>query len=101
MSSSQVELSLDSQLMEDATLIFSKLGLDLSTSIRIFLTRVVQVRGIPFSMRLLDDMDEVNPAIVAMNKIQTEAVKNGTSEMTLDEINAEIEAVRCERLARK
>ena len=98
MSSSQFQLMLDNQLKEEATQVFSRLGLDLPTAIRIFLTRSVQVRGIPFSMQLPEELD---PAILAMREIQAEAARNGTSEMTLDEINAEIEAVRQERLARK
>ena len=98
MSSSQFQLMLDNQLKEEATQLFSRLGLDLPTAIRIFLTRSVQVRGIPFSMQLPEELD---PAILAMREIQAEAARNGTSEMTLDEINAEIEAVRQERLARK
>lgn len=41
--------------------------------------------------------EEENPGIVAMRELQAEAIRNGTSNMTLDEINAEIEAVRRKR----
>ena len=34
-----------------ASKIFSKLGLDLSTGIKIYLAKVVEDKGIPFSMR--------------------------------------------------
>lgn len=46
-------------------------------------------------------MKEENPGIKAMRLLSEMAKRNGTSEMTLEEINAEIEAVRKERLARK
>ena len=91
MSSSQFQLRLDDQLKEEATQVFSNLGLDLPTAMRIFLKRSVQVHGIPFPMQL---KEEENPGIVAMRELQAEAIRNGTSNMTLDEINAEIEAVR-------
>ena len=98
MSSSQFQLRLDDQLKEEAAQVFSNLGLDLPTAIRIFLKRSVQVHGIPFPMQL---KEEENLGIVAMRELQAEAIRNGTSNMTLDEINAEIEAVRRERLARE
>ena len=102
MSSSQVQLDVDDQLLENAKQIYFKLGLSLQTAIQIFLERSVRAQGFPFSMQLPKDKNvETNPAILAIRRIQAEAVKNGTSEMTLDEINAEIDAVRQERLARK
>ncbi len=36
----------------------------------------------------------MNEAVRAMQQLSEAAQKNGTSEMTLDEINAEIQAVR-------
>ena len=102
MSSSQFQLDVDDQLLENVRWIYFQLGLNLETAIQIFLKRSVQARGLPFSMQPPKDKNiETNPAILAIRRIQAEAVRNGTSEMTLDEINAEIDAVRQERLARK
>ncbi len=98
MSSSQVQLDVDDQLLEEAKRIYFKLGVSLKTAIQIFLERSVRAQGFPFSMQLPKERNiETNPAILAIRRIQAEAARNGTSEMTLDEINAEIEAVRRKR----
>ena len=91
-----LQFRVDNQLKEEAAKIYAQLGLDLPTAIRIFLKRSVKVRGIPFIMQLSDnELDFIsNTAVSAMKRMSQTALKNGISEMTLDEINAEIDAVR-------
>ena len=55
MATSIVQFRIDDDLKAQATEIYEKLGLDLSTALRIFLKRSVAVRGIPFSMTLDND----------------------------------------------
>ena len=55
MATSIVQFRIDDNLKTEATEIYEKLGLDLSTALRIFLKRSVAVRGIPFSMTLDND----------------------------------------------
>ena len=55
MATSIVQFRIDDDLKTQATEIYEKLGLDLSTALRIFLKRSVAVRGIPFSMTLDSD----------------------------------------------
>ena len=50
MANGLLQLRIDDSLLQEAAVIYAQLGLDLPTAIRIFLTRSVQVRGIPFSM---------------------------------------------------
>ena len=78
-------------MKREATEIYSQLGLDLPTAIRMFLTRSVQVRGIPFSMQLPEGDYK---AIAAMRRMSRMAEECGVADMTLDEINAEIAAAR-------
>ena len=52
---------------------------------------IFQVKEIPFSMRI---EEETNPGIAAMKRASQIAQENGISEMSLDEINAEIAAAR-------
>ena len=52
MATSIVQFRIEEDLKAQATEIYEKLGLDLSTALRIFLKRSVAVRGIPFSMTL-------------------------------------------------
>lgn len=94
MANSLIQLHIDEQLKAEASYIYEQLGMDLSTAIRIFLTRSVQEKGIPFRMTLKDDNYRAEEAVVAMRELSRIAESNGVSNMTLDEINAEINAVR-------
>ena len=93
MANSLVQIRVDEQLKEDVTNIYEELGMDLPTAIRIFLKRSVQEKGIPFSMKL-SDIQRDNKAVSAMQRMSQAAEENGTANMTLEEINKEIQAVR-------
>ena len=60
------------------------------------LIKLVQERGVPFNLKL-NTIPTAEEAIAAMKKISDIAQANGTSELKLDEINAEIAAVRKRR----
>ena len=91
MANGLLQLRVDDNLKREATEIYSQLGLDLPTAIRMFLTRSVQVRGIPFSMQLPEGDYK---AIAAMRRMSWMAEERGVADMTLDEIYAEIAAAR-------
>lgn len=94
MANSLIQLRIDEQLKAEATDIYEKLGMDLPTAIRIFLTRSVQEKGIPFNMTLKDDNYRADAAVVAMRELSRLSEENGVADMTLAEINAEISAAR-------
>lgn len=96
MANALVQVRVDEKLKTDATNIYEELGIDLPTAIRIFLKRSVQEKGIPFSMKLTDIKSE-NKAIEAMRMMSESAEENGVSELSLEEINQEIQAVRSGR----
>lgn len=75
-----------------AVSICEKLGIDLQTYLRMCMSRLVQENGIPFSMKL--DSSSESEALKAMKAASQIAEENGLSDMTLDEINAEISAAR-------
>ena len=93
MANSLIQLRIDEKLKLEATSIFEQLGLDLSTAIRIFLTRSVQERGIPFQMTLKEEYN-AEKAMDAMKRMSMAAQEHGIADMSLEEINAEIDAVR-------
>ncbi len=72
--------------------ICERLGIDLPTYLRMCVSRLVQENGIPFSMKL--EKEPENRGLAAMKTASRIAFENGISEMTLDEINAEISAAR-------
>ena len=59
-----------------------------------FLKRSVMVNGVPFDMILPKSDYKAEKAARALQELSNAAMENGTSEMSLEEINAEIEAVR-------
>ena len=96
MANALIQLRIDERLKAEATDIYERLGLDLPTAIRIFLTRSVEERGIPFSMKLKSDNYKAEAAVKAMREMSKAAEAEGIADMTLDEINAEISAARKE-----
>ncbi len=97
MANGLLQLRIDDTLRKEASEIYSQLGLDLPTAIRMFLTRSVQVRGIPFSMILPEEDYKATAAVAAMKRMSSDAERAGVADMTLEEINAEITAVRSEK----
>ena len=91
MANNLVQFRVDDDLKLQATVVCNKLGLDLQSYLRMCLSRLVSDNGIPFSMKI-EKTD--NKGIAAMRKAQRIAERKGVSDMTLDEINAEIAEVR-------
>ncbi len=72
--------------------ICERLGIDLQTYLRMCMSRLIQENGIPFSMKLNEDNE--SRGLAAMKAASRIAAQNGISDMSLDEINAEIAAAR-------
>ena len=71
--------------------ILDKLGLTLPAYLKMCMSRLNQEQGIPFSMKL-NESD--TPGIRALEKADKIAKEYNISDMSLDEINAEIADVR-------
>ena len=97
MANSLVQIRLDDELKAEATAVYEALGIDLPTAVRMFIKRSVLVNGIPFSMTLPAGEYKATRALRAIQEISAAAEANGLSDMTLDEINAEISAAREKR----
>lgn len=101
MATSLLQVRVEESLKDEAARVFESLGIDTSTAVRMFLKRAVMDNGIPFRMTLPKEPYRADRGYRAMQEISEMSENNGTSEMTLDEINAEIEASRRERTAVK
>lgn len=97
MATSLLQVRVEDSLKEDAARVFDNLGIDTSTAIRMFLKRAVMDNGIPFRMTLPKEPYRAERGFRAMLELSEASEKNGTADMSLDEINAEIEAVRKKR----
>lgn len=88
-----IQFSIDKDLRQEVANIYESLGMDLNTAFRMFLIRSKMERGLPFSAKLPEPsrVDAWN----AFQELRKQAAD--VPEMSLDEINAEIAAVRVER----
>ena len=85
----------DKSLREDCIAIYEAMGMDLNTAFRMFMERTRMVRGLPFPAVLPETRMTKEEAKSVVDSIRAEAAN--LPEMTLDEINAEVSAVRAER----
>ncbi len=89
----------DKTLRDDCVAIYEALGMDLNTAFRMFMERTRMVRGLPFPAVLPETRMTRAEAQRAIDEIRAEAAD--LPEMTLEEINEEIDAARRERRARR
>ena len=88
-----LQIRVDEELKNQANAIYSELGIDLSTAVRMFLKKSVQIGGFPFDTKI----DESTlKAILSVDNMRSISEQNGNSNMTLDEINDEIKLARRE-----
>ena len=89
-----LQVRVDDDLKELAIKVYSKLGLDLSTAIRMFLKKSIVEGGLPFNAKL---DEKTLSAILAIEEMRDISETNGNRNMTLDDINEEIRLAREER----
>ena len=92
-----VQFRVDDDIKDQATAVYSNLGIDLSTALRMFLKRSIMANGIPFSMTLDENNTDTNSVLEVPVKKQKEHNNSVEVDMTLDEINEEILKAREER----
>ena len=89
-------LRLDEADKQKAEQVFKTLGLTFSTGINIYLKTVGRQQKIPFVLNANDTVTAVS-LMDSLAALQEESVKNGTSCMTMDEIDDEIKIYRREK----
>ena len=93
MGSALVQFRIDDNEKLQAIAICNKLGMNLPSYLRMCTLRLVQEKGVPFSMKV-DTGALENPGVRAMKRASQIAEECGIADMSLDEINEEIAAVR-------
>ena len=89
-----LQVRIDDELKNQASAIYSELGIDLSTAVRMFFKKSVLVGGIPFETKI---NESTLKAILAIENMRNKSEENGNDSMTLDDINLEIKKAREER----
>lgn len=92
MANTLIQFRADETERAEATSILQQLGLDMPSYLRMCVSRLVSAKGIPFSMTLNPEPE--NKGIEAMKRASRIAEENGISDMSLEEINAEIVEAR-------
>ena len=92
-----IQFRADKQLKQEVAEIYEAMGMDLPTAFRMFMTRTKQVRGLPFEAKLPENTITRSEALSAFSALRKQAAD--VPEMTLEEINDEIAAVRAQRKA--
>ena len=97
MAQSTFSVRMDENLKKQFDILCSEFGMNTSTAINIFARAVVYQRKIPFEITAPDVDITKEGALNAFMAIRKSAEQNGLQNMSLDEINAEISAMRAER----
>lgn len=84
-------LRIDETDKQKAENVFKTLGMTLSTGINVYLKAVGRQQRIPFALNANDATVSLKDVMAAL---QAEAANNGTSDMPIDAIDAEIAAYR-------
>ena len=96
MSTSLVQMLIDTQLRDNANTLFDSLGLDMTTAVKIFFKKCLAEGGIPFEVKTNCNFHRSESGMAAFLALRKQAENNGLTGMSLDEINAEISAARAE-----
>ena len=90
-----IQFRADKELKQEVAEIYETLGMDLPTAFRMFMIRSKMVKGLPFEATLTETTITRTEAKKAFYELREQAVD--IPEMSLEEINAEISAVREEK----
>ena len=90
-----IQFRADKALKQEVTEIYEKLGMDLPTAFRMFMAKSKMVKGLPFEATLPEQTITRVQAKNAFYELRRQAAD--VPEMSLEEIDAEISAVRAER----
>lgn len=83
---------MDEKLKMDLDDLCAQFGMNTSTAINLFARAVVRERRIPFEISAVPS--DTGSGLRAFQSLRRQAKANGLQEMTLDEINAEINKCR-------
>lgn len=90
-----IQFRADKELKQEVTEIYDSLGLDLPTAFRMFMARSKMVNGLPFDAKLSEKEVAKLKGARAFSSLRT--MGNENSDLSLEDINAEIKEARKKR----
>ena len=94
MAQATFSVRMDETLKKQLDEVCFEFGMTTSTAFNIFAKTVVRERKIPFEIRASNDSYSREGALKVMREMRESAIKNGIDNMSLDDINSEIDAAR-------
>lgn len=94
MAQATFSIRMDADLKKEFDKLCSDFGMSASTAFTIFAKKVVREKRIPFEITSQDSDITLERGMEALQLLREEAKKNGLQDMTLEEINSEIQKVR-------
>ena len=82
MATTPTQIRIDSTVKEEATALFSELGMDMSSAVNIFLRQCILRGGLPFPVELPKYNQETLEAIAESRKISRDPDVKGYTNMT-------------------
>lgn len=77
--------------------VLSEIGLNSSTAFNMIARLIIRERGLPFPITAKSETMIISEARKALDEIRSDAIKNGTSKMSIEEIDNEIALYRKEK----
>lgn len=96
MAQATFSVRMDETLKKQFDSLCQDFGMNMSTAINVFARAVVKQRRIPFEISSSETQITRDGALQAFQALRAQAKSNGVSDMTLDEINKEINKTRTE-----
>jgi len=97
MAQTNISIRIDEDIKKEAEALFARLGLTLSAATNVFYRQAVRTQSIPFPLTAVEadhKMQARKEFGQAVKAIQEQSLINGTSEMSLEEINGIIAECR-------
>ena len=94
MAQTSMTVRMDNQQKAMFDKLCEQFGMSANTAINIFVRTVIRTRSIPFDIKAESEEDARLKAEAAFRSLRASAENGETPELTLEEINAEIKAVR-------
>ena len=94
MAQATFSVRMDESLKKELDALCASFGMTTTTAINVFAKAVVRERRIPFEIKAPENVSTQEKALKAFLQLRENAKRDFNEEMTLDEINEEIQKVR-------
>ena len=94
MAQATFSVRMDESLKKELDALCASFGMTTTTAINVFAKAVVRERRIPFEIKAPENVSPQEKALKAFLQLRENAKRDFNEEMTLDEINEEIQKVR-------